>query len=121
MMIQWRAGLRISEALDLEVGDLHLAAEPRPVLKVRQGKGRKDRLVPIHGELQAALSNHIRYKRLSRWPTRVCQYQHGVAVGQGGARRSSRGRGDSSRPPSCHPRVEAFSSSALAGVRSPAQ
>ena len=67
MMIQWRAGLRIAEALALEVGDLHLEADP-PVLKVRQGKGRKDRLVPIHGELQAALSNHIRYKRITAGP-----------------------------------------------------
>ena len=63
MEIQWRAGLRISEALALEVADLHLAADP-PVLRVRQGKGRKDRLVPIHSELLAALDNHICYKRL---------------------------------------------------------
>ena len=61
MEIQWRAGLRISEALALEVADLHLAADP-PVLRVRQGKGRKDRLVPIHSELLAALDNHICYK-----------------------------------------------------------
>ena len=47
--------------------NLHLTAEP-PVLMVRQGKGRKDRLVPIHGELRVALSNHIRYKRLSASP-----------------------------------------------------
>ena len=70
MLTQWRAGLRIAEALALEVGDLHLAADP-PVLKVRQGKGRKDRLVPIHGELQVALSNHMRYKRLTAGPL-VC-------------------------------------------------
>ena len=66
MLEQWRAGLRI-EALALEVGDLHLVADP-PVLKVPQGKGRKDRLVPIHGELQAALNNHLRYKRLTAGP-----------------------------------------------------
>jgi len=65
MLLQWRAGLRISEALGLEVGDLHLDADP-PVLKVRQGKGSRDRLVPVHPELRAALHNHIRYGRLSR-------------------------------------------------------
>ena len=70
MLIQWRAGLRISETLALEVGDLYLAADP-PVLKVRQGKGRKDRMVPIHGELHAALNNHIRYKRPAAGPL-VC-------------------------------------------------
>ena len=67
MLIQWRAGLRIAEALSLEVGDLYFNTDP-PILKVRQGKGRKDRLVPIHPELIAALHNHIRYKRLPAGP-----------------------------------------------------
>ncbi len=64
MMLQWRAGLRISEALNVEVQDLHLVAEP-PVLRVRFGKGGKSRLVPIHGELRAALLNQIRFRRIS--------------------------------------------------------
>ena len=64
MMLQWRAGLRISEALKLEVQDLHLKADP-PFLRVRFGKGGKARLVPIHGELRAAVSNHIRFRRIS--------------------------------------------------------
>ncbi len=62
MRLQWRAGPRISEALNLEVADLHLDVEPA-LLRVRQGKGGKDRMVPVHGELHAALSNHIRYAR----------------------------------------------------------
>ena len=36
---QWRAGLRVSEALALEARDLHLDSD-RPPLFVRQGMGR---------------------------------------------------------------------------------
>ncbi len=61
MLIQFRAGLRISEALSLTVSDLRAEDTP-PVLIVRQGKGGKDRVVPIHPELGAALSSHMRYR-----------------------------------------------------------
>ena len=53
MLEQWRAGLRVSEALALETRDLHLDTE-HPTLRVRQGKGRKAWVVPVHPELQAA-------------------------------------------------------------------
>ncbi len=53
MLEQWRAGLRVSEAL--EARDLHLDSD-RPTLVVRQGKGRKARAVPVHPELQMALT-----------------------------------------------------------------
>ena len=53
MLEQWRAGLRVSEALALETRDLHLDTE-RPTWRVRQGKGRKARVVPVHPELQTA-------------------------------------------------------------------
>ena len=49
MLEQWRAGLRIAEALALEVGDLSLDAEP-PTLRVRTGKGNRSRIVPMHHE-----------------------------------------------------------------------
>ena len=42
MLEQWRAGLRIAEALALEVSDLSLDAEP-PTLRVRAGKGNRSR------------------------------------------------------------------------------
>ena len=40
MLEQWRAGLRIAEALALEVADLSLDAEP-PTLRVRAGKSNR--------------------------------------------------------------------------------
>ena len=38
MLEQWRAGLRVSEALDIEVRDLSLDTST-PTLRVRSGKG----------------------------------------------------------------------------------
>ena len=64
MMEQWRAGLRVSEALALEVADLSLDAE-LPTLRVRQGKGRKSRIVPLHPELGAAFSVAMSYGNVS--------------------------------------------------------
>lgn len=54
ILMQWRAGLRVSEALALEPGDLSLDTD-RPTLRVRRGKGNKTRIVPVHPELGAAL------------------------------------------------------------------
>ena len=54
MLEQWRAGLRVSEALALEKRDLYLDGD-RPSLRVRRGKGNKARVVPLHPELQTAL------------------------------------------------------------------
>lgn len=56
MLIQWRAGLRVSEVASLAPADVNLQATP-PELKVRQGKGHKDRIVPLHPELAGALSH----------------------------------------------------------------
>ena len=65
MLEQWRAGLRVSEALDLEVRDLSLDT-PNPTLRIRSGKGGKSRLVPMHPELHGALSGALSYGDISQ-------------------------------------------------------
>ena len=60
MLEQWRAGLRVSEALDLEVRDLSLDT-PNPTIRVRSGKGGKSRLVPVHPELHWGFSGALSY------------------------------------------------------------
>ena len=64
MTEQWRAGLRVSEALALEVADLSLDAE-QPTIRVRSGKGRKSRIVPVHPDLRAAFSMALAYGNVS--------------------------------------------------------
>lgn len=67
MLIQWRAGLRISEVLALGLDDLEIDGD-NPTLRVRQGKGGKDRLVPVHPELAVALRNRLDYGGIKRGP-----------------------------------------------------
>ena len=59
-LIEWRAGLRISEALALEARDLSLDGD-LPGLHVREGKGSKPRIVPVHPELRAALTSALEF------------------------------------------------------------
>ena len=65
MLEQLRAGLRVSEALNLEVRDLSLDTASR-TLRVRSGKGGKTRLVPVHPELHGALSSALAYGDISQ-------------------------------------------------------
>ena len=48
------AGLRVSEACGLDVGDIEVDGG-RAYVRVRQGKGRKDRIVPVGSKARAAL------------------------------------------------------------------
>jgi integrase len=63
MLAQWRAGLRISEALALLVADVDFDGMK---VRVRRGKGNKSRLVPLHPELAAAFRNYLDYRNAGR-------------------------------------------------------
>ena len=58
ILLQWRAGLRVSEALAVEPRDVTLGVE-RPTLRVRRGKGNRARVVPVHPELETALAMYL--------------------------------------------------------------
>ena len=58
------AGLRVSEACNLDLGDLQ-TGKGRAEIKVRQGKGRKDRLIPLGGKAVAALERY--FPRRAAW------------------------------------------------------
>jgi integrase/recombinase XerC len=60
MLVQWRAGLRISEALGLEIPDLSFDQD-NPTVRVKRGKGNKARFVPMHLELAAAFRSYLDY------------------------------------------------------------
>ena len=63
------AGLRVSEACNLDVGDVETDG-PSAMVRVRQGKGRKDRIVPIGSKAQQATDAYLerRVDRLAATP-----------------------------------------------------
>ena len=65
MLLQWRAGLRVSEALALQPADLSLDSD-MPTIRVRQGKGSRSRIVPAHPELQSALTAVLQFADVAR-------------------------------------------------------
>ena len=77
LIVLWRSGLRLSEALDLEIRDLDLE---RGRLLVRQGKGKQRRVVGLdpHAleELKAWLS--MRASKVQNSPYVFCTIIHGT-------------------------------------------
>lgn len=66
LMTTYAAGLRVSEGCALQVGDIESAAD-RMRLKVRQGKGGKDRYTLLSPRLLAALRIYWRDTRPRLW------------------------------------------------------
>lgn len=62
------SGLRLKELINLQVNNVDLA---RGELTVFEGKGRKDRVVPIHPVLKSILRNYIaerkKHRKTSKW------------------------------------------------------
>lgn len=56
-------GLRLQEMLDLELVDVNLDSQD---ILVRQGKGQKDRMVPIHPRLLPILRNYLAARKARR-------------------------------------------------------
>ena len=64
LMTTYSAGLRVSEAVRLKLSDVDSG---RGVLHIRQGKGRKDRLVPLSPVLREVLQSYWRVARPDDW------------------------------------------------------
>jgi len=64
LMTIYATGLRISEALDLRLEDIDSA---RRLLRVRQGKGHKDRYVPLSETLLRELRTYWKASRPDSW------------------------------------------------------
>jgi len=58
LLVMLGGGLRVSEVQGLDCSDL-VDVDGEPVLWVRQGKGHKDRLVPINDEVSEALQRYL--------------------------------------------------------------
>jgi site-specific recombinase XerD len=64
LQLAYACGLRMSELIHLQVGNIDSA---RMVIHVRQGKGRKDRLVPLSRRLLEELRAYWRLERPRSW------------------------------------------------------
>jgi integrase/recombinase XerD len=64
LQVAYGCGLRLNELIHLRVGDIDSA---RMVLQVRQGKGAKDRLVPLSARLLGELRAYWRIYRPRTW------------------------------------------------------
>lgn len=64
LMTCYGAGLRVSELVHLKVTDIH---SERMVIRVEQGKGRKDRYTLLSPRLLEELRNHWRSERPVEW------------------------------------------------------
>jgi len=64
LMTQYAAGLRVSELVNLQNHDIH---SDRMLIRVREGKGGKDRFTLLSPKLLSELRNYWRLHRPARW------------------------------------------------------
>jgi integrase/recombinase XerD len=64
LVAAYALGLRVSEVLQLTTGDID---SQRMLVHIRQGKGKKDRLIPLGEDLLTVLRDHWRAYRPHRW------------------------------------------------------
>ena len=64
VMIAFAGGLRVSEVISLRIRDID---SQRMVIRVRQGKGKKDRYARLSGGLLGLLRNYWRAYRPQTW------------------------------------------------------
>jgi len=86
--VLYGAGLRISEACQLDLGDVEREGAAAQIT-VRQGKGRKDRIVPLGSKAWQALRDYfpIRLQRLGGEPNALFLTRRGRRLGPRVARR----------------------------------
>ena len=77
----YSAGLRVSEAVHLKISDID---RTRMTLRVEQGKGRKDRVLPLSRRLKVEIEDYLRLDRPRVWlfPNRVGSSPVDVTVAQ---------------------------------------
>jgi site-specific recombinase XerD len=64
MMIAYSAGLRVSEAANLKLGDIDF---DRKLVRVRQGKGRKDRYTVLSARAESVLLEYLETYKPDLW------------------------------------------------------
>jgi site-specific recombinase XerD len=89
----YACGLRLMEVLNLQVKDID---SPRMLVHVRQGKGNKDRLVPLSLRLLTELRQYWRAYRPARWL--FCTKDQQGPVHPGTVQRQSQMPGPGPRP-----------------------
>ena len=60
ILMQWRAGLRFSEALKVKIVDVRFGPD-NPTLRVSRGKGNAPRIVPLHPQLGREVRSAMDY------------------------------------------------------------
>ncbi|HEY3352338.1 MAG TPA: tyrosine-type recombinase/integrase [Polyangia bacterium] len=83
------AGLRVSECVGLDLGDVARDAG-RALVRVRSGKGRKDRVVPLGTKAVAALEDYLRLRGALCHPRTGAQDLQAIFLNHRGGRLTAR-------------------------------